>query len=108
MAYRRTGAQVLRLPAEGGTFSWKGLARQLVSRGILHVLIEGGGVTAAWILREGSVNRLELFLAPRILGASGIASVGDLGDISLETAPGMSLTRIRRVGEDLQITAELT
>jgi diaminohydroxyphosphoribosylaminopyrimidine deaminase/5-amino-6-(5-phosphoribosylamino)uracil reductase len=104
--YRQTGAHLLRLPAEEGIIRFKTLAGPLVSRGILHVLIEGGGATAAWILKDRAVNRLELFLAPRILGASGITAVGDLGAVCLDDAAGMSLKRIRRVGEDLQITAE--
>jgi diaminohydroxyphosphoribosylaminopyrimidine deaminase/5-amino-6-(5-phosphoribosylamino)uracil reductase len=105
-AYLKKGAQILKIPVKKGSFSWKDLAGQLVVRGVLHVLVEGGGVTAAWALREGSVNRMELFLAPKLLGASGIPAVGDLGPVSLGKAVGMSLKKIRRIGEDLQVTAE--
>jgi diaminohydroxyphosphoribosylaminopyrimidine deaminase/5-amino-6-(5-phosphoribosylamino)uracil reductase len=75
--------------------------------GVLHVHAEGGGRTAAWLLKEGAANRLELFLAPKILGSSGIAAVGDMGTILLKDAPVLSYRRIRRIGEDVQITADV-
>ena len=101
------GVLILRLPIEEGVFTWGSVGRALAEMGIVHVLAEGGGKTAAWMLREGAVSRLELFLAPRILGASGVSSVGDLGGISLKDAPSLSWRRVRMIGEDVQVTADV-
>lgn len=101
------GVRLLRLPVEKGVIPWSTLAGSLVEMGVLHVLVEGGGRTAARMLKEGAVNRLELFLASRVLGSSGIPVVGDLGVTSLKEAAAMSFRRIRRIGEDIQITADV-
>jgi diaminohydroxyphosphoribosylaminopyrimidine deaminase/5-amino-6-(5-phosphoribosylamino)uracil reductase len=106
-AFEGRGVNLLRLPVEEGTFSWSTLAGSLAEMGILHVLVEGGGRTAAWMLKEGAVNRLELFLASRVLGASGVPVVGDMGVNSLKEAVPLSFHRIRSIGEDVQITADV-
>jgi diaminohydroxyphosphoribosylaminopyrimidine deaminase/5-amino-6-(5-phosphoribosylamino)uracil reductase len=105
--YQEKGVQLLKLPVAEGVVPWKNLAVPLVKMGILHVLVEGGGKTAARLLAGGAVNRLELFLSPRILGASGIPAVGNMGALSLDDASVLSFRRVRRIGEDVQITADL-
>jgi riboflavin biosynthesis pyrimidine reductase len=40
--------------------------------GIRSILCEGGGRVAESLLREGRVQRLYLFFAPRTLGAAGV------------------------------------
>lgn len=59
------------------------------------------------MLRDRAVNRLELFLAPKFLGAKGVPVVGDLGLTTLAEAPSMELKRVRRIGEDILVTADL-
>ena len=66
----------------------------LGGRGITRVLAEGGAGLAAALLRERLVDRLYLFEAPLLLGAEGLAGVGDLGVERLAEAP-----RWRRVAE---------
>lgn len=101
------GVSMLRLPLVKGIFPWSTIARSLTGMGVLHVLVEGGGKTAAWILKEGAVNRVELFLAPKLIGASGIPSVGDMDLTSLGSAARLSLHRVSRIGEDVRITADV-
>lgn len=106
-AFEASGVRLLRLPVEEGTFTWSALAGSMAGMGVLHILVEGGGRTAAWMLKEGAVNRLELFLASRVLGASGVPVVGDMGVTSLKNSALLSFHRIRRIGEDVQITADV-
>jgi diaminohydroxyphosphoribosylaminopyrimidine deaminase/5-amino-6-(5-phosphoribosylamino)uracil reductase len=105
--YETRGVGLIRQATVGGFFTWKGLAGPLIEMGVLHVLVEGGGKTAGWILRENAANRIELFLAPRIIGSSGVAVVGDVGVKFLKDALPLSFSRIRRLGEDIQITADI-
>ncbi len=105
--FEDSGVRLLRLPVEENSFIWNTLGGSLAAMGILHILVEGGGRTAAWMLKEGAVNRLELFLTSRVLGATGIPAVGDMGVTALKEAAQLSFHRIRRVGEDVQITADV-
>jgi riboflavin biosynthesis pyrimidine reductase len=53
------------------------------------VLVEGGGQLAAALLREGLVDEVHWFVAPRMLGEEGRAALGPLG--------------LRRLGESLRL-----
>jgi diaminohydroxyphosphoribosylaminopyrimidine deaminase/5-amino-6-(5-phosphoribosylamino)uracil reductase len=89
-------------PAPGG-LDLGGVLARLAARGVTHVLVEGGGAVAGAFLAAGLVDRLALFLSPRILGdgrpwgpAAAPGRMADalrLGDVAVE-----------RIGEDLLVT----
>lgn len=93
-------AELLRLPrAAGGTIAPAAIRDALAARGLRWLFIEGGGVTISHFLRAGCLDRLQITVAPVILG-SGRPSLS-LPEIA---APGHGLRpRIRRVvlGEDV-------
>jgi diaminohydroxyphosphoribosylaminopyrimidine deaminase/5-amino-6-(5-phosphoribosylamino)uracil reductase len=97
----------IKLPTDKGWFSWAQLSRGLVAQGIIHLMVEGGGRTAAWFVRQKSVQRFEIYLAPVLLGEEGVPSMGSLDIGSLADAPSFSIIRTRRLGEDIHITADV-
>jgi diaminohydroxyphosphoribosylaminopyrimidine deaminase/5-amino-6-(5-phosphoribosylamino)uracil reductase len=101
------GATVVRLPLDNGVFTWRDLAPELMKAGIYHLLVEGGGQTAAWFIGQQAVQRVEMFLAPAFIGAEGIPSLGDMGIASLDKAPALSIVHTRRLDNDLRITADV-
>ncbi|MDX2064550.1 MAG: bifunctional diaminohydroxyphosphoribosylaminopyrimidine deaminase/5-amino-6-(5-phosphoribosylamino)uracil reductase RibD [Fimbriimonadaceae bacterium] len=76
--------------------------RQSLVAGITAVLVEGGAETIRRLIRAELVDEIELFLAPKILGA-GPAWVGDLGIEQLVNSPTWTIQRTVRVAEDLRI-----
>ncbi len=62
---------VLSVPAHAGALDLRALLARLSSRGLRRIYIEGGGVTVARFLRLGLVDRLQLVVAPKVLGDSG-------------------------------------
>ena len=69
-------------------------------RNAQYLYVEGGGATAASFLREGLVDRVELYRAPILLG-NGIAALGDIGLERLADAHGQWVMRERRqLGSD--------
>ena len=65
-------ADVLAVPARDAGLDLAVLLGALQERGVCSVLCEGGGVLAASLLREGLVDRLYLFVAPVVIGESGV------------------------------------
>ena len=101
-AYAKGGAQVMVLPASGRGVSLTALLEALQARGIMHVLCEGGGVLAGSLLKAGLVDEWVLFVAPLILGAQGLASVGGVS-WALAKAPRLHVVESGLVGGDVMI-----
>lgn len=100
-ALERAGAQVLELPGRAGRLRIGALLAALGARGVVSVLIEGGGELAAAALRERVVDRLLVVSAPLVLGGDGRAMLGALGVRRLARAPRLRHPRVTPLGRDL-------
>ena len=106
-ALEARGVRVWRLPVRHGHVAPAALARRLAEEGCHEVLIESGaGLGTAW-LRAGLVDRVALFVAPRVLGAEGLEWCGPLGRRRLARAVPGRLAGIERVGEDALLVMEV-
>jgi len=103
-AVEKTGAHVVVLPARHGRILWRGLLKELGRRGIASLLIEGGAEVNASALREGVVDRLLFFVAPKILGGrDAIDAVGGVSPKNLSEALPLKVTSVTRVGHDILV-----
>lgn len=104
---RRRGVRVVELPAQGGRLSLARVLEMLAAEGISSVLCEGGATLAAGLLREGLVDRALFFYAPKLLGGDGVPMIGALGVRRMVEALPLGRLRLRRVGPDWMVRAEL-
>jgi diaminohydroxyphosphoribosylaminopyrimidine deaminase/5-amino-6-(5-phosphoribosylamino)uracil reductase len=88
------GARVLEIPVRTGKLDLK--------RSAARLLVEGGGVLAAALLRARLVDELHWFVSPRLLGGDGRPSLGDLDLKSLIASPSLD-GRVGRLGDDVYI-----
>jgi diaminohydroxyphosphoribosylaminopyrimidine deaminase/5-amino-6-(5-phosphoribosylamino)uracil reductase len=105
---RARGITVLVLPIEHGRVSLRACLAQLGRLGVSSVMIEGGGEVNASAVRAQLVQRVVLFVAPRLLG--GQDAVGLLGGRSpkrLVEAISLTDVRVRPLGGDLMVEARL-
>lgn len=100
-ALERAGAEVLVFPGTGRWVPLGSLMRRLAARGVVSVMIEGGGALAAAALRARIVDRLLLVSAPVLLGGDGRAMLGALGVGRLAHAPRLTNATVTRRGPDL-------
>ncbi len=101
------GVQVWRFPADRGRVSFRRVLRKLARAGVLSVLVEGGAVTAARAVSEKAVDKALCFYAPKFIGAEGLPMVGDLGLTRMRQCPRLRQSAVRRLGEDILVTAYL-
>lgn len=87
-----------------GAIDLNQLLANLFGRGANGLLIEGGATTIAHFVRQGLVDRYELFLAPKLLG-DGPSWLGGLGLPGLASAPSLQILQSQMLGDDLWITA---
>lgn len=102
---RDAGAVVLRLPLRGGAVRASDLLVALGGEGVTSLLVEGGARTAGWLASEGAIDRFVVFVAPLLLG-EGIRAVSGWARRSPTFGPRLAFTSVRRVGPDIEITAE--
>ncbi|MBY0439232.1 MAG: RibD family protein [Burkholderiales bacterium] len=80
------------------------ICRVLARRGLHRLLIEGGGITVSRFLEAGALHRLQITVAPVILGSGRPAIVlPEISDLGLSLRP-----RTRRVvlGDDVMIECD--
>ncbi|GAB4230095.1 MAG: bifunctional diaminohydroxyphosphoribosylaminopyrimidine deaminase/5-amino-6-(5-phosphoribosylamino)uracil reductase RibD [Deltaproteobacteria bacterium] len=102
---REAGATVVRLPVRDGKVCAADLLSALGALGVNSLLVEGGGRTAGWLVAEGAVDRYVVFVAPLLLG-EGIRAVSGWAARAPSAGNRLEFTSVRRVGPDLEITAE--
>jgi diaminohydroxyphosphoribosylaminopyrimidine deaminase/5-amino-6-(5-phosphoribosylamino)uracil reductase len=97
-------ADLLRVPRGEGGLDLPAVLAGLHERGIQSVLVEGGGRVHRSFLSAGLVDRVHLFVAPRVLagGAGWVAGPG----FSLAGAPSLRLVEVRQVGPDAELVLE--
>jgi len=101
------GAEVLRVARwRRGGIDLGRVLDTLGSRGVNRVLLEGGATVNAAALGAGLVDRLSLFLAPKLLGGRmSVPLLDGLPGDDLRRAVQLDRLSCRRVGRDLLVEA---
>lgn len=85
--------------------AWRRFLAGLGAEEVTALLLEGGAELAASALRAGIVDRVDLFVAPTILGGRGSCpAVAGPDPARLDEALHLSDLRVRRVGRDMLIS----
>ncbi len=100
-----SGVQVLLLPESMGHVDIRALMRTLGHREITSVLVEGGSTIHAAILTSRVVDKIMLFVAPKLVGGdSAPGPIGGVGIQNLSDAIEVADLQIEPVGKDWLFT----
>ena len=98
----KAGVEVIKVHAgSDGRPSLKHTLTALRGRGLISLLVEGGGEVAASFLRADVVDRIEWFRAPILLGAEGRPGIGSLAVDELRQASRFRRLAVEPCGDDL-------
>jgi diaminohydroxyphosphoribosylaminopyrimidine deaminase/5-amino-6-(5-phosphoribosylamino)uracil reductase len=98
------GVEALRCRAtRDGQVDLQDLLAKLAARGVTHLLVEGGGQVSASFLRAGLVDRVVLFIAPKLVGGDGIPWLPGAGVQRMADALPLDIHETRRAGDDIVI-----
>ena len=108
--YRDLGVQILPLPqGADGRVDLAALVTLLGKMGVDSVLAEGGAQLHWGLVQAGLVNRVQAYLAPKLLGGQGAKSpVGGQGFPHPDQALSLSSPTLTRLGEDILLESEVT
>lgn len=91
-----------------GYVDLKALLHQMGLDEYCSLLVEGGGKLAASFLKLGLVNKVVMIYTPNIIGAQGVAAVGELGISELKDAFKLKDMECRMLGKDVLIEGYLS
>ena len=105
-ALETQGAQVVCLPNPSGKVDLAAMLKDLGAKHINEVHVEAGHKLNGSLLREGLVDELLTYLAPKLMGQGrGMTNLGPF--TSLDAAQALSFHEVTQIGPDLRILARL-
>ncbi len=106
-ALENMGAHIIKTQSKDGHTDLADLMKILGEMQIDSVLIEGGGEIHASALKSGIVNKLQLYIAPKIIGGDGKNAVAPLGITLMRDAVQLKNPQISRFDDDILIEYEV-
>lgn len=98
--------KILVVDKHNGHSNQKQMLERLADSGITSLLVEGGRDLSSSLLRAGLVDRIQLFISPKLLGG-GTKSVQGLGTNRMEDMVPFKTHIWTRFGPDMLLTADL-
>ncbi|MGI9665638.1 MAG: bifunctional diaminohydroxyphosphoribosylaminopyrimidine deaminase/5-amino-6-(5-phosphoribosylamino)uracil reductase RibD [Acidimicrobiia bacterium] len=92
--------------SDGAGVDLLAMLEDLPNSGILSVLAEGGPAVAASLVRQGLVDEVVWYLGAALAGGEGMPAIAGKW-ATLSDATRLSFTDIRRIGDDIRITAKI-
>jgi len=102
--FTQVGAEVLELPARGGAVDIVELLKLLGKRGIVTVLVEGGGKLLGSLFDHHLVDKVLAFISPIIIGGCKASSVGGNGVDNIAKALRLTRVSIKSFSDDILVS----
>jgi len=102
-AFAEMGVVVETVPAVAGRLDLSAVVDRLGELEANEVLVEAGPILSGELLRQGLVDELLLYVAPKLLGPQGypLVDLPELGD--LQDALGFTIAGVQRFEDDLRL-----
>ena len=105
-ALEACGATVIHLPNANGKVNLSAMLLDLAKREINELHVEGGQRLNGSLMREGLVDELLLYMAPKLMGqGQGMVNIGPFTEIS--DAVQLEIVSTARMGPDIRIVARI-
>lgn len=101
---KEAGVEIIKIPEYGTSLDMRALMTALGARGIDSILLEGGGTLAFSAFSAGVVDKVRIYVAPKILGGSGAKTpVGGIGFDAPDSGVKLCGVTHRECGGDIVI-----
>ncbi|MEZ5787484.1 MAG: bifunctional diaminohydroxyphosphoribosylaminopyrimidine deaminase/5-amino-6-(5-phosphoribosylamino)uracil reductase RibD [Xanthobacteraceae bacterium] len=99
-ALEDAGAEVIRVTAQDSLVLPEALAALAQKRGITRVMVEGGAIVAAALVRADLVDKAVIFLGVRPIGPDGVDALEGLPLTALTRSPVFAARATENLGQD--------
>ena len=95
------GINIIKAKDSGGRVDLKELMKTLGAMGLDSVLIEGGAKLHTSALKSGIVNKLQIYIAPKIIGGDGRSAFESLGIEEVSESVKLSKPKLTMLDGDI-------
>jgi diaminohydroxyphosphoribosylaminopyrimidine deaminase/5-amino-6-(5-phosphoribosylamino)uracil reductase len=104
----KRGVRILILDSQEGKINLKSCLSKLGEIGMMSLLVEGGSQVNGSFLDEGLIDKLLLFLSPKLIGDhQALGIFAGRGACSLDEAVSLKGMKTKRIGEDILLEGYL-
>ena len=101
------GVEIVQVPGQDGKVDLGEMLNALGRRGIIWLLVEGGGQVHGQLLQAGLVDDVVLYIAPKLVGAGGVPLLGVEGVKSMAEAWRLESVEHKRLDDDVLVTGRV-
>jgi len=96
--------EVVQIPTESDSqrLNLTSILSDLGKRGILQVMVEGGGLLHSALLKQRLVNRLVVYQGPALIGSSGLPWLQGSQAETMSQISFFTLVNVRQIGNDIR------
>ena len=105
--YRDAGADVMIVKESAGHLDLPAALKSFASRNLHYILLEGGSQLGGAMLRAGLVDRLMLFVAPKLVGGEGRGLLAGQGAATMAEALTLKNLDARKIDTDILLEGEV-
>jgi len=100
------GIRIIITKSQKGMVDLNDLMKQLGKHEIMSIMMEGGSQLNSSAIKDGVVDKVIIFTAPKIIG-NGVGAIGNLGVTKINKAIPLKGHSFRKIGKDLLIEGYL-
>ncbi len=103
--FQKRGVNILICPQREGHIHLEWLFKELAKREMASILIEGGAHVIGCALKENLVDKMHIYVAPKIIGGQrALSCVVGINTLKLDKAIQLKDLNAQRIGEDFFFT----
>lgn len=106
-AIQSLGAHIIKTASKDGRVDMEDLMQRLGEKKLDSILAEGGGEIHSSMIKEKLVNKVQIYIAPKIIGGDGKNAVAPMGVSLVSDALMLKNPVIRRFDDDILIEYEV-
>ena len=97
--FEQKGVRIIVTKSQKGMVDLDDLMKQLGKHEIISIMMEGGSQLNSSAIKDGIVDKVLIFTAPKIIG-NGIGAIGNLGVTKINKAIPLKDHIFRKIGKD--------
>lgn len=106
-SYRAVGVEIVQVSRNADGLDLPAALIELGKMNLQYLLLEGGSILGGAMIRAGLVDRVMIFVAPKMIGGDGYSLFAGEGVASISDAWSLMNLRARQIGTDILIEGEV-